>query len=197
MCIRDRFHYAQEVFEGMKAYRAADGRILLFRPEENFKRLNVSNERLCIPHIDEQLCLDTLKEFVKLEQDWVPHSEGTSLYLRPFIIAVDAQLGVHAAKHYLYIVIASPVGAYYAEGLNPVKIYVEKEFVRAVKGGTGFTKTGGNYASSLKAQAVAEENNYSQVLWLDGVERKYIEEIGAMNVFFKIDGEVDVYKRQG
>ena len=183
-------HYGQEVFEGMKAYRAVDGRILLFRPEENFKRLNLSNERLCIPAIDVDKCVELTKEFVKLDQDWIPSAPDTSLYLRPFIFASDPHLGVRPGKHYYFMIIASPVGPYYPEGLDPVKIYVETEFVRAVKGGTGFTKTGGNYASSLKAQAVAKEKNYTQVLWLDGVERKYIEEVGTMNVFFKIDGEI-------
>lgn len=183
-------HYGQEVFEGMKAYRAEDGRVLLFRPEENFKRLNASNERLCIPPVDEELLLEGLKQLVNLEKDWIPHTFGTSLYIRPFIICTEAKLGVKAGSEYLYIVILSPSGAYYASGLNPVKIYVESQYVRAVKGGTGMAKTGGNYASSLKAQDIAHEEGYSQVLWLDGVERKYIEEVGAMNVFFKIGGEV-------
>ncbi len=184
------FHYAQEVFEGLKAYRAADGRILLFRPDENMKRMNVSNDRLDIPALDEAFCIKALKELIKVEQDWVPSAEGTSLYIRPFIIAVDPSLGVHRASHYYFIIILSPVGAYYPEGLNPVKIYVESEYVRAVKGGVGFTKTGGNYASSIKAQSKAEGMHYTQVLWLDGVERKYIEEVGTMNVFFKIDGKI-------
>ena len=183
-------HYGQEVFEGMKAYRTADGSIQLFRPEENFKRLNRSNERLCIPAIDEEYALEALKELVRMEERWVPHSAGCSLYIRPFIFATDAQLGVHTAKNYLFIIILCPVGSYYKEGLNPVKIYVETQYVRAVRGGTGMAKTGGNYASSLKAQQVANSENYSQVLWLDGVERKYIEEVGAMNVFFKIGGKV-------
>ncbi|MEA4912364.1 MAG: branched-chain amino acid aminotransferase, partial [Oscillospiraceae bacterium] len=183
-------HYGQEVFEGMKAYRTTDGSVQLFRPTENFKRLNNSNERLCIPPIDETFALDALKQLVRLEERWVPHREGCSLYIRPFIFATDAQLGVHTAKNYLFIIILSPVGAYYKEGLNPVKIYIETKYVRAVRGGMGMAKTGGNYAASLKAQEVANGENYSQVLWLDGVERKYIEEVGAMNVFFKIGGEI-------
>lgn len=190
-------HYGQEVFEGMKAYRAKDGRILLFRPQENFKRLNVSNDRLCIPAVDEAFALKALVELVKIEKDWIPSLEGTSLYIRPFIIAMDAHLGVHPARHYEFIIILSPVGAYYPEGLNPVKIYVETKYVRAVRGGMGFTKTGGNYAASLKAQDEAEDQNYTQVLWLDGVERKYIEEVGTMNVFFKINGEVVTPALQG
>lgn len=184
------FHYGQEVFEGLKAYRTADDRILLFRPERNFARLNSSNERLCIPEIDEKFCVEALKELIKIERDWVPHSVGTSLYIRPFIIAVDPFLGVHAAKKLYYIVILAPSGAYYSEGMNPIKILAEPKYVRAVRGGMGYTKTGGNYAASLKAQAEAEKIKYSQVLWLDGVERKYVEEVGAMNVFFAFDDEI-------
>ncbi|MBP3414036.1 MAG: branched-chain amino acid aminotransferase [Clostridia bacterium] len=183
-------HYGQEVFEGLKAYRTADDRILLFRPDRNFARLNDSNERLCIPAVDEEFCIEALKELIKVEKDWVPHSEGTSLYIRPFIFAADPFLGVHPAKKLYYMVILAPSGAYYPGGLNPVRIYVENSYVRAVRGGTGYAKTGGNYASSLKAQDEAEKFNYSQVLWLDGVEHKYIEEVGAMNVFFVFDDEI-------
>lgn len=186
MCL----HYGQEVFEGLKAYRTADGRILLFRPDRNMARLNVSNDRLCIPHIDEEFAIEAVKKLVLVDKDWIPTEEGTSLYIRPYIFAVDAHVGVHPAHHLIFAIILSPVGAYYPEGLNPVKIYVEDEYVRAVKGGMGFTKTGGNYAASLKAQAEAEKKGYTQVLWLDGVERKYIEEVGTMNVFFVIDDEV-------
>ncbi len=183
-------HYGQEVFEGLKAYRTEKNEILLFRPDKNFARLNSSNERLCIPQIDEKFCIDALKELIKIDKDWVPHAEGTSLYIRPFIFAADPFLGVHAAKKLYYIVILAPSGAYYPGGLNPVKIMVEPKYVRAVRGGMGYTKTGGNYAASLKAQAEAEKINYSQVLWLDGVERKYVEEVGAMNVFFVFDNEI-------
>ena len=183
-------HYAQGVFEGLKAYRTADDRILLFRPEENFKRMNLSNERLCIPEIDEKFALEALMQLIELDRDWVPSLEGASLYIRPFIIATDSHIGVHPADHFYFIIILSPVGAYYPEGLNPVKIYVEKNYVRSVKGGMGFAKTAGNYAVSLKAQHEAENIHYTQVLWLDGVERRYIEEVGTMNVFFKINGEV-------
>lgn len=183
-------HYAQEVFEGMKAYRAEDGRILLFRPWENFKRLNTSNERLCIPKIDEELALEGLIKLVNIEKDWIPHIENASLYIRPFIIGTEPKLGVKSSSKYIYMVILSPSGPYYAEGLNPVKIYVENKYVRAVRGGTGFAKTGGNYACSLIAQEEAHEQEYSQVLWLDGVERKYIEEVGAMNIFFVLKDEV-------
>lgn len=183
-------HYGQEVFEGMKAYRSEDNEILLFRPEKNFERLNISNERLCIPKLDEDFCLKALTKLIEIDKDWVPHEKGTSLYIRPFVIATQSGLGVHPAKEYKFIIICCPVGSYYKEGLNPVKIYVESEYVRAVKGGTGFIKSGGNYAASLKGQEKAEKLNYSQVLWLDGKERKYIEEVGAMNVFFKINGTV-------
>lgn len=186
MCL----HYAQEVFEGMKAYRAKDGRVLLFRPEKNMQRLNVSNERLCIPKIDEDFCVHAIRELVKVDQEWIPTAEGTSLYIRPFIFATDPHVGVHPAEHLLFAVILSPVGAYYPEGLNPVKIMVENTYVRSVRGGMGFTKTGGNYAASLKSQDEAQAQGYTQVLWLDGVERKYIEEVGTMNVFFVVDGEV-------
>jgi branched-chain amino acid aminotransferase len=190
-------HYGQEVFEGMKAYKTEDGRILLFRPDQNFKRMNVSNERLCISPIDEKFAVEALTELINVDKDWIPSIENTSLYIRPFIIATDPHLGVHPASNLLFIIILSPVGAYYPEGINPVKIYVETKYVRAVAGGMGFTKTAGNYAASLKAQDEAEKQHYTQVLWLDGVERKYIEEVGTMNVFFKINGEIVTPALQG
>ncbi len=183
-------HYGQAVFEGLKAYKGENGQILLFRPYNNMNRINESNERLCIPQIDVDFAVEAIKTLVDLDQDWIPEGKGTALYIRPFIFATDPFLGVHPAATYKFIVILSPVGAYYAEGLNPVKIYVEDEYVRAVRGGMGFSKTAGNYAASLKAQEEAEKKGYTQVLWLDGVERKYIEEVGAMNIFFKIDGKV-------
>ena len=186
MCL----HYGQADFEGMKAYRTADGKIQLFRPDQNMARLNVSNDRLCIPKIDEKFAIEAIKALVKVDEDWVPSAEGTSLYIRPFIFATDAMLGVHPAKHLIFCVILSPVGAYYAAGLAPVKIYVEEKYVRAVTGGTGFTKAAANYAISMKAQDEAEKQGYAQVLWLDGVHRKYIDEVGAMNVFFVVNGEV-------
>lgn len=184
------FHYAQEIFEGMKAYRTADGTVQLFRPVENARRINASGERMCIPPIPEEDFVDAVKELVAVDEDWVPHAPGTSLYIRPFIIASDVALGVHASKTYIFCVICSPSGSYYAGGMSPVKIYVENDDVRAVRGGTGFTKCGGNYAGSIRAAEKAEKAGYSQVLWLDGVERKYIEEVGAMNVMFKIGGKV-------
>ncbi|HIX65415.1 MAG TPA: branched-chain amino acid aminotransferase [Candidatus Anaerotruncus excrementipullorum] len=184
-------HYAQEVFEGLKAYRTADGQVQLFRPQENFKRLNTSCDRLVIPHLDEEFCLEALKKLIEIEKDWVPSVPGASLYIRPFIIARQEVLGVHPSVSYLYCVILSPSGDYYANGLAPVKIYVETNYVRAASfGGMGAYKTGGNYAASLIAQEEAERQGYDQALWLDGVERKYVEEVGSMNVFFKIDGEI-------
>ena len=183
-------HYGQTVFEGMKAYYGQQGDILLFRPDENFARLNRSNQRMAIPPIDEELCIQGVKKLVEIDKDWVPRQDGASLYIRPFIISTDPILGVHPGDEYLFIIITSPSGAYYESGLEPVKIYVESKYVRAVRGGTGMAKTGGNYAASLLAQDEAHQQSYSQVLWLDGVEQKYIEEVGAMNVFFVLDGEV-------
>lgn len=191
------YHYAQEIFEGLKAYRTPDGTVQLFRPTENVKRMNDSAARLCFPHIDEELFLEGLKQFIAVEKDWVPSEPGTSLYIRPFVIATEANLSVHASHSYLFTIIASPVGSYYKEGINPVKIKIEEEDVRAVRGGTGYTKCGGNYAASLRASERAESNGYSQVLWLDGVERKYIEEVGSMNVMFQIGDEIVTPKLTG
>ncbi len=183
-------HYGSEIFEGLKAYRTADGKIQLFRPQENARRMLNSSERLCLPQLSEEDFMQILTELVKIEADWVPHSEGTSLYLRPFLIGSDETLGVHAVHNAIFCIICSPVGSYYKEGINPVGIMIEDADVRAVRGGTGYAKCGGNYAASNRAGEKAEQKGYSQVLWLDGVERKYIEEVGAMNVMFKINGEV-------
>lgn len=183
-------HYAQETFEGMKAYKTADGRTLLFRPEMNAKRFQSSNRRLCMPEVPVEDFIQAVNDLVKKEEDWIPAAPGTSLYIRPFMFAYQPKLGVHAADHYKFLVILSPVGSYYKEGLKPVSIYVEDELVRAVKGGTGFTKCGGNYAASILAQMKAEALGYSQVLWLDGIEHKYVEEVGTMNAMFVIDGKV-------
>ena len=184
------FHYAQEIFEGMKAYRTADGKIQLFRPDCNANRFNDSADRLGMPPIPPEDFVQAVKALVDVDRDWVPHSDGASLYIRPFCIATDVGLGVHAAKHYRFAIICAPSGAYYAEGLDPVRIYVEDEYIRAAPGLTGFTKCGGNYAASIKAGELAEERGFSQVLWLDGVEKKYVEEVGSMNIMFKIDGEI-------
>lgn len=183
-------HYGSEIFEGLKAYRTKDGKVQLFRPIENIRRMNRSAERLCLPQIPEDLALKVLETFVELEKDWTPSAEGTSLYLRPFMFGNDESLGVHAVHNATYCIIASPVGSYYAEGINPVKIMIEDRDVRAVRGGTGYAKCGGNYAASNRAGERAAREGYSQVLWLDGVERKYIEEVGAMNVMFKIAGKI-------
>ena len=184
------FHYAQEIFEGMKAYRTADDTIQLFRPECNAKRMQDSADRLCIPKIPVEDYIQAVEALVDVDRDWVPHSDGASLYIRPFVFANDVGLGVHASKHYIFCIICAPSGAYYAEGINPVRIYVEDEYIRAAPGLTGFTKCGGNYAASLISQVKAHDLGYEQTLWLDGVEHKYVEEVGSMNCFFKIDGTV-------
>ena len=183
-------HYGQTIFEGLKAYRRADGGIQLFRPRDNFRRMNKSADRLCIPQFDVELAMAGLEKLLEVEKDWVPHSEGASLYIRPTIIATDVRLGVHASNTYAFYIILSPSGAYYASGLDPVGIYVEDQYVRAVRGGMGFAKTAGNYAASIKAGEVANEKGYAQVLWLDGIEHKYVEEVGSMNMMFKIAGRI-------
>lgn len=183
-------HYGQGVFEGLKAYRTESGGVQLFRPRENIKRLNRSARRLCIPEVDEDKLLEALKQLIGIESEWVPRAPETSLYIRPTIIATDPFLGVRASKTYRLFVILSPVGAYYPEGFNPIKIWVTREFVRAVRGGVGEAKTPGNYAASLLAGNKAHLEGYTQVLWLDGVEQKYLEEVGSMNIFFVIDAEI-------
>ena len=183
-------HYGSEIFEGLKAYRRADGGIQLFRPDCNARRMMESAERLCLPELPEEDFLQILKAFVEVEAEWTPHSPGTSLYLRPFMYGNDETLGVHAVHNARFAIIASPVGSYYKEGINPVGIMIEDQDVRAVRGGTGYAKCGGNYAASNRAGERAAQKGYSQVLWLDGVHRKYIDEVGAMNVFFVIDGTV-------
>ncbi len=183
-------HYGQAVFEGLKAFRNEAGAISLFRARDNFKRLNRSSRALCIPESDENFVYDALRQLLTVEKEWVPHSPGTSLYIRPTIIATDPFLGVRASHTYRFFIILSPVGAYYAEGFNPVKIWVSKTHVRAVRGGLGENKAAANYAASLYAGEQAHKNGYTQVLWLDGVEQKYVEEIGAMNIFFVINDEL-------
>ncbi len=184
------FHYAQEIFEGMKAYRSPKGEVLLFRPTENASRLNSSAERICIPPVPEDIFMEGLKALIELDKDWVPNVPDTSLYIRPFVIATAGQLGVHASQSYLFAIITCPVGSYYPQGLNPVRIMIENHDVRAVRGGTGFTKCGGNYAASIRAGERAEKQGFSQVLWLDGITRRNIEEVGSMNVMFKINGKI-------
>lgn len=184
------FHYGQEMFEGLKAYRGEDGVSYLFRPDMNAKRTNLTNDRLCIPNVPVEDYVQAIRALVQVDADWIPSDPGTSLYIRPFIFATEPFLGVDIAKSFLFLIILSPSGAYYESGLAPVSIWIEDDYVRAVKGGMGFAKTGGNYAASLAAQVKAHHEGYAQVLWLDGVERRYIEEVGAMNIFFKIDGKI-------
>ncbi len=178
------FHYGQEIFEGLKAYKWQDGTIALFRPEMNASRFNRSGDRICMPEVPEELFLKGIEELLKLEKDWIPSASGTSLYIRPTMIAVEPALGVKPADHYYFYVILSPVGAYYPAGFNPVRIMVEDKYVRAVPGGTGDAKTGGNYAASLKAALEAKKKGFEQVLWLDGASHRYVEEVGSMNMFF-------------
>ncbi|MGK5508805.1 branched-chain amino acid aminotransferase [Brevibacillus formosus] len=184
------FHYGQAVFEGLKAYRNQEGKVRLFRPDQNFKRMNRSLERMSMPLINEEFMVEALKQLVAVDKEWIPTESGQSLYIRPFVIATEPCFGVRASYTYKLVIVLSPVGAYYAGGMQPVKIYVENNYVRAVRGGTGNAKVAGNYAGGLKAQVEAKEKGYEQVLWLDGVENKYIEEVGSMNVFFKVKGEV-------
>lgn len=183
-------HYAQEVFEGLKTYKAKNGRVQLFRPDRNAARINESNDRICIPQIDPELFVEAVKALVRVDVDWLPAKKNTSLYIRPYVFASEPFLGVRSAKQYLFVIILSPVGPYYKEGLAPTKIFVEDRYVRASMGGTGTVKIGGNYAASLKSQEEAHKIGYTQVLWLDGAERKYVEEIGTSNAFFVIGGEV-------
>lgn len=183
-------HYGQAIFEGTKCYRTPDGSFQLFRPTDNFLRMQRSAKRMCMAEIDVDLCLAGLKKLLKIEKDWIPRAEGTSLYIRPTLIAIDPQLGVHASHNYLFYIILSPVGAYYASGLSPIGIYVEDTYVRAVRGGVGFAKTAGNYAASILAGEAAGAKGYAQVLWLDGVEQKYVEEVGSMNMMFAYGNKI-------
>ena len=183
-------HYAQAIFDGLKAFRGVDGKVRLFRPQKHIERMNNSALRMSIPPMDPELALRSLVELVGLDREWVPRTIGTSLYVRPVILASEAFLGVRPAKSYIYYVILSPVGAYYAEGMAPVKIRVEERYVRAVDGGLGGAKTGANYAASLMAGEEAKHEGFTQVLWLDGVHRKYIDEVGTMNIMVKIGDEV-------
>jgi len=185
------FHYAQELFEGMKAYKNPDGSAYLFRPEENAKRAIVTAERICIPPVPAADYIQAVRALVSLDADWIPSAPDTSLYIRPFIIATEPGLGIAVSKSFLFVIILSPSGLFYtSEDLASIGIWVEDEYVRAVRGGVGAAKTGGNYTAGLASQAKAQSMGYSQVLWLDGVERKYVEEVGSMNIFFKIDGKV-------
>ena len=183
-------HYAQSMFEGLKAFRGDDGKVRLFRPNKHVDRLNRTAERMCIPTIDPDLVLKSWTTLVGLDRDWVPRAVGTSLYIRPTLIASEPFLGVRPAKQYVYFVILSPVGAYYPEGMNPVKIMVVDKYARAVPGGLGEAKASANYAASLYAAEEAKHAGFTQVLWLDGVQRKFIEEVGTMNIMFRIADEI-------
>ena len=183
-------HYGQLIFEGLKAYKAKDGNIVMFRPERNMARMNQSCDRMCIPRINERETLEAIAGLVRIDSAWIPSAPGTALYVRPFIYADEPLLAVRPSKTFTFATILAPVGLYFKGGLVPTKIFVEDNYVRAVRGGTGLTKCAGNYAASMKSQKEAEEAGYAQVLWLDGAERKYIEEVGAMNIFFVIDGEI-------
>lgn len=184
------YHYGQAIFEGLKAYRGSSGQVFLFRPADNLRRMNDSATRMCMPTIPVEQVLAAMQALISIDRDWVPSSPGASLYIRPTMIATEAALGVRPAKEYLFYVILSPVGAYYREGFNPVKIYVTDQYVRAVKGGVGHVKTAGNYAASIMAALEAQQKGFTQVLWLDAVERRYVEEIGTSNIFFVINGEL-------
>lgn len=184
------FHYGQEMFEGLKAYKTKDGRVQLFRPDMNAKRTNNTNRRMCMPEIDEELFVEAIKALVAVDKDWIPQKENTSLYIRPFIIATQPTLSVSASATYKFIIILSPVGPYYENGLAPTKIYVEDEYIRSAMGGTGFAKIGGNYAAAMIAEKKSHDMGFDQVLWLDAKEKKFVEEIGTSNAFFKIDGEI-------
>jgi branched-chain amino acid aminotransferase len=184
------FHYGQAIFEGLKAYKHKDGKVALFRPDENFKRLNRSAARLCMPEVDLEFALSALKELVKLEKDWIPTKEGHSLYIRPLLFAMDPYLGVKAGDHYKLMIMLSPVGPYYPQGFKPVPILATDKYVRAVRKGVGDCKTAGNYAASLLAQREAIKEGYTQVLWLDAIEQKFIEEVGTMNIFIQFKDEV-------
>ncbi len=184
------FHYALEVFEGLKAYRTAEGHVQLFRPDENAKRMYNSAERLGLPPVPVDEFVEAVKTLISLDKDWCPHSDGCSLYIRPFLIGTDPSVGLHTLHTARFVIIVAPSGAYYPQGINPVDIMIERHDVRAVRGGTGYTKCGGNYAAAQRATVEAEKKGYTQVLWLDGVEQKYIEEVGSMNIMFKINGTV-------
>ncbi|MCB9422684.1 MAG: branched-chain amino acid aminotransferase [Ardenticatenaceae bacterium] len=183
------FHYAQEIFEGLKAYRRPDGNINLFRPWENMKRFNNSARRMAMAPVDEEEHLAAIAKLVELESKWVPRVPGAALYIRPTMIATEAALGVHASTEYLHYVIIGPVGSYFKEGFNPVPVYISDQYRRAVRGGVGSAKTGGNYAASLFVGEDAKTKGYSQVLWLDAIEGRYIEEVGAMNIAFVYEGK--------
>ncbi|MHA1401325.1 MAG: branched-chain amino acid aminotransferase [Candidatus Heimdallarchaeaceae archaeon] len=184
------FHYGQEIFEGMKAFYSQNGNINLFRPYENAKRFNRSAERMCMPTVDEELFVTAIKELVRLDSAWVPKEKGTSLYIRPTMIATEPALGLHASQEYYFYIILSPVGPYFKTGFNPTKIYVAQDHIRAAPGGTGEAKTGGNYAGTLYETKIAKAKGYNQVLWLDSTERRFVEEVGTNNIAFVVNDAI-------
>jgi len=190
-------HYGQAVFEGLKAFRQQSGDVVLFRADKHFERLNNSSRKICIPEIDVDFAVEALKELINIDKDWIPTKHGESLYIRPFIYGVDPFLGVKPAKEFKFILLLSPVAAYYPEGFKPVKILVTDEYVRAVRKGLGDCKTPANYAASLMAGQTAIKKGFTQVLWLDGVEQKYIEEVGTMNIFINLKNEIVTPKLNG
>lgn len=190
-------HYGQSIFEGLKAFHTVNGETVIFRPESHLKRFNNSAKRLCMPQIDEAFVLHALKELVLIEKDWIPTNSGESLYIRPIMFGTDEILGVHPSKKYKFIIMLSPVGAYYSEGFKPVKILMQDDYVRAVRKGVGDAKTSGNYAASLLATEIANQLGYTQVLWLDGIEQKYLEEVGTMNIFVEFENEIATPKLTG
>lgn len=190
-------HYGQLIFEGLKCYRRKDGSLWLFRPLDNFKRFENSAKRLCVPPIDNDFALTALKELLAVDKDWVPHTHGASLYIRPFIVATEPHLGVRPATEYFFMIITGPVAAYYSAGFAPIDIYVEPVYSRAAPGGLGAAKTAANYAASLFATEEAERRGFSQLLWLDPKEHKYVEEVGSMNMFFVLGDEVVTSPLQG
>ncbi len=183
-------HYAQEIFEGLKAYYAQDGGICLFRPDRNAERMNRSAARLCMPAVPVETQLDAIRELVRIDRDWIPRARGASLYIRPAMIATESALGVHPSSDYLFFIVTGPVGAYYAKGFEPVRILVEEKYVRATRGGLGEAKTGANYAASILAAKEAKAEGFDQVLWLDAEHRRFVEEVGTMNIFFVFRGEL-------
>ncbi len=190
-------HYGQAVFEGMKAFRQKNGEIVLFRPDKHFERINNSSRRVCIPEIDVDFVIEALRELVSIDKDWIPTKKGESLYIRPFIFGSDPSLGVKPSKNYRFIILLSPVGAYYSSGFKPVKILVQDKFVRAVRKGLGECKTPANYAASLLAGEEAMKNGFTQVLWLDAINLKNIEEVGTMNIFINMKNEIVTPKLNG
>lgn len=190
-------HYGQTIFEGLKAFKTVYGEVVIFRPDVHLQRLNNSAKRICMPEIDESFVLDALKELVAIDSDWIPTNRGESLYIRPFMYGTDPALGVRPSNEYKFVILLSPVGAYYPEGFKPIKILIQDDYVRAVRKGLGECKTAANYAASLLAAKEAAKKGFTQVLWLDGVEQKFLQEVGTMNIFVKFKDEVSTPELNG